>query len=77
MTGTDAASFELDKNGNLTSKVIMNFEEKPQFNLNLVYTKVIMYTLRQSFLMFRIILRMMVTTSRMLILAHKPGHNLP
>ena len=39
LTGTDASSFELDKNGNLTSKVIMNFEEKPQFNLNLVYTQ--------------------------------------
>ena len=36
---------EVDKNGDITSRTIMNFEDKPQYNFNLVYTSV-MYTLR-------------------------------
>ena len=31
--GADAASFELDKNGNITSKDIMNFEDKASVQL--------------------------------------------
>jgi flagellin len=38
LSGTDAASFEVDKNGDITSRTIMNFEDKPQYNFNLVYT---------------------------------------
>ena len=38
LAGADANSFEVDKQGNITSKVIMNYEEKPQFNFELVYT---------------------------------------
>ncbi len=36
--GTDGASFELDKQGNITSKDIMNFETKAQYNFTLTYT---------------------------------------
>ena len=39
LSGADAASFEIDKAGDIKSKVIMNFEEKAQFNFNLVYTQ--------------------------------------
>ena len=41
LTGADAASFELDKDGNITSKVIMDFDDASvrQFNFNLVYTQ--------------------------------------
>ena len=61
---------EVDKNGNITSKVIMNYEEKLSHNFNLVYTKVIMFTLKQIVLNVQIILLMMVTILKMLILAH-------
>ena len=36
--GTDGASFELDKQGNITSKDIMNYEVKNQYNFTLTYT---------------------------------------
>ena len=39
LSGADAASFEVDKAGDIKSKVIMNYEEKAQFNFNLVYTQ--------------------------------------
>jgi len=38
LTGADAADFEVDKQGNITSKVIMDAEGKNQHNFNLVYT---------------------------------------
>ena len=38
LSGADAADFELDKLGNVTSKIIMNYEEKAQHNFNLTYT---------------------------------------
>jgi flagellin len=39
LSGADAASFEVDKNGDIKSKVIMNYEEKAKFNFNLTYTQ--------------------------------------
>ena len=36
--GADASSFEVDKNGNISSRTIMNFEDKAQYNFDLVYT---------------------------------------
>ena len=30
--------FEVDKNGDITSRTIMNYEDKAQYNFNLVYT---------------------------------------
>ncbi len=38
LSGTDAASFEVDKNGDISSRTIMNYEDKAQYNFNLVYT---------------------------------------
>ena len=38
LTGADASSFEVAKNGDITSRDIMNFEVKAQYNFNLVYT---------------------------------------
>ena len=38
LAGTDAASFEVDKNGDISSRVIMNFEDKAQYEFDLVYT---------------------------------------
>ena len=38
LSGTDAASFEVDKNGDISSRDIMNYEDKAQYNFNLVYT---------------------------------------
>ena len=38
LSGADAASFEVAKNGDITSRDIMNFEVKAQYNFNLVYT---------------------------------------
>ena len=36
--GADAGSFEVDKNGDVSSRVIMNFEDKAQYNFDLIYT---------------------------------------
>ena len=38
LSGADADSFEVAKNGDITSRDIMNFETKPQYNFNLTYT---------------------------------------
>ena len=38
LAGTDASQFEVDKQGNITSKAIMNFEDKNQYNFELVYS---------------------------------------
>ena len=38
LSGADASSFEVAKNGDITSRDIMNFEAKAQYNFNLVYT---------------------------------------
>ncbi len=39
LSGADAADFEVSKTGDITSKVIMNFEDKAQYNFNLVYSQ--------------------------------------
>lgn len=38
LSGADADSFEVAQNGDVTSRDIMNFENKPQYNFNLTYT---------------------------------------
>ena len=38
LTGADATSFEVDKNGDIKSNAIMDYEGKAQHNFNLVYT---------------------------------------
>ena len=38
LSGADAGSFEVAQNGDITSRDIMNFEEKAQYNFNLTYT---------------------------------------
>ncbi len=39
LSGADAASFSIDKNGNVESRVLMNYEEKQSHSFNVVYTK--------------------------------------
>ena len=46
LTGADAADFEIDKQGNITSKVIMDAEGKNQHNSTLCIQWVTMFTLR-------------------------------
>ena len=38
LSGADAANFSIDKNGNVESRGIMNFEEKQSHSFNVVYT---------------------------------------
>ena len=38
LSGADAANFSIDKNGNVESRVLMNFEEKQTHSFNIVYT---------------------------------------
>ena len=39
LSGADAANFSIDKNGNVESRVLMNYEEKQSHSFNVVYTK--------------------------------------
>ena len=39
LSGADAANFSIDKNGNVQSRVLMNYEEKTSHSFNVVYTK--------------------------------------
>ena len=39
LTGADATDFEVAKNGDITSRDIMNFEVKAQYNFNLCLHK--------------------------------------
>ena len=38
LSGADAANFSIDKNGNVESRVLMNYEEKQSHSFNVVYT---------------------------------------
>ena len=38
LSGADAANFSIDKNGNVESRVLMNFEDKQSHSFNVVYT---------------------------------------
>ena len=39
LSGADGANFSIDKNGNVESRVLMNYEEKQSHSFNVVYTK--------------------------------------